>query len=135
MSARETDPIIQEARERMRAAAGHAKAAAAELLTAKRVMARHPDVPASGMTLARWYVEYLDSVLDDGPLGGAAGWIQNDLRGTPSHDGGLRTLGGGGSRPEPAIAAQGHGVAYGVSRARGRRRVAPALPLLPRGVS
>jgi hypothetical protein len=81
MSARATDPIIAEARERMRAAVVHAQAAAAELLAAKRDLARHPDIRGKGMTLARWYLMGLDSVLDDAPLGDAAGWIQDDLRG------------------------------------------------------
>jgi hypothetical protein len=82
------DPIIQEARERMRRAVGHAKAAAAELRAAKRAATRHPDfrpLESRGtkkITLAQWYVEYLKAALKEYPIVEAAGWIKQDLHGT-----------------------------------------------------
>jgi hypothetical protein len=53
MRARQMDAIITGARERMRAAVVDGQTAAAELLAAKRAMARHPDMRGKGMTLAR----------------------------------------------------------------------------------
>jgi len=89
MSAHVNDPIIQDVREHMARAAVLADKANAELEAAVRRIRAHPDFKATRRegetaTLPWWYGECLRSVLDDSPLGEAAGWIRDDLRGARS---------------------------------------------------
>ena len=89
MSAHVNDPIIRDVRERMARAAVLADKANAELEAAVRRIRAHPDFKArrhegESASLPWWYGECLRSVLEDGPLGDAAGWLRDDLRGARS---------------------------------------------------
>jgi len=90
------DSIVQKVRQRMARAAELAEAAKIELQAAARRLRAHPDFQASvraraagkplreSTGLAWWLNECIKSVLQDGPLDEAAGWIQDDLRGVRS---------------------------------------------------
>ena len=96
MSAHVVDPIVQEVRQRMARAAELAEGAKVELRAAARRLRAHPEFQASvrarsaGKPLSEssglvwWLNECIKSVLQDGPLAEAAGWIEDDLRGARS---------------------------------------------------
>ena len=92
MSGHDYDPVVSEARRRMRRAVPFVREAVKELQAAMRDLRQHPDFKASikaaaagksareRVTLPWWYHGGIKNILEDAPLDAVAACIPGDLR-------------------------------------------------------